>query len=372
MCRNSAEPRRLVVVVDRWGIPGGGLEAYLQVVLPALVASGAFEVILMAQGASLATPEGCFAQDLGKPLLPRPWADQALAKEMHKRLARLTPDVVWNLRHLPIQGALHLPMGGVGLAVEAARARPLSRRRRKLLDMEQQAMHQAARLLPSSPKVARELTAHGCAAPQNLLPLPLLAPVRSIAALPRADEPWRVIACGRDATRHGAEAALHWWVEMRAQGVKGRFDLWGKSVGHLERALGESSMALSVLGMHLHGWDGLFTASLEQAHLLLHPTLYDSFSLVCLEAAARGIPVVTTDAAGVAELLPEHLCITTSREDALAAASAAIALQQQWSALPLALREQKVAQLRQDFSLEAHLQELHRLFLAAPTWAMAD
>lgn len=372
MCPSSAEPRRLVVVVDRWAVPGGGLEAYLQTVLPALAQSTDWEVILMAEGAASATPDGCFAQELAKPIWPRPKADRSLAKDVQRRLARLRPDVVWNLRHLPISGAIHLPMGGVGLEVEAARGRSLSRRRRRLLEMEQAAMQQASLLLPSSPKIGRELLQHGCNAEQTMLPLPLLQPVTSLALAPEADGELRVVACGRDAARHGAEAAVRWWLAMRALGHRGRLDLWGKSVGHLQREIGESSLALSALGIHLHDWDGLFANALRQAHLLFHPTLYDSFSLVCLEAAAHGVPVVTTPGAGVAELLPASLCVQVPRDDAPAAAQAATDLCQSWFGLGEESRREQVEELRERFHLQAHLEELQGLFSAAPSWAMAD
>jgi len=159
---------------------------------------------------------------------------------------------------------------------------------------------------------------------------------------------------------------------MRAMGHRGRLDLWGKSVGHLQREIGESSLALRALGVQLHNWDGLFANHLRQAHLLFHPTLYDSFSLVCLEAAAHGVPVVTTSGAGVAELLPKSLCAQVSRDDAQAAAQAATDLCQAWFRQSEPRRREQVEELRERFQLQAHLQELQRLFSTAPPWAMAD
>ena len=44
-----------------------------------------------------------------------------------------------------------------------------------------------------------------------------------------------------------------------------------------------------------------------QAHLLLHPTIYDPFANVCLEALASGLPVVTTRQNGVAENLEQGI-----------------------------------------------------------------
>ncbi len=41
----------------------------------------------------------------------------------------------------------------------------------------------------------------------------------------------------------------------------------------------------------------------DAADFLLHPTIYDAFGLVVAEAMARGLPAVTTRAAGIAELI---------------------------------------------------------------------
>ena len=43
----------------------------------------------------------------------------------------------------------------------------------------------------------------------------------------------------------------------------------------------------------------------EVADLFVLPTLYDPFSNASLEAAAHGLPVITTDANGFSELLAE-------------------------------------------------------------------
>jgi UDP-glucose:(heptosyl)LPS alpha-1,3-glucosyltransferase len=43
------------------------------------------------------------------------------------------------------------------------------------------------------------------------------------------------------------------------------------------------------------------------ADVLVLPTIYEPFSNACLEALASGLPVVTTRAAGVSELLPDRL-----------------------------------------------------------------
>ena len=48
---------------------------------------------------------------------------------------------------------------------------------------------------------------------------------------------------------------------------------------------------------------------------LLLPTRYDAFGLVCLEAAASGIPVITSGAAGAAELLQDAGSVVSDPED---------------------------------------------------------
>ena len=58
------------------------------------------------------------------------------------------------------------------------------------------------------------------------------------------------------------------------------------------------------------------------ADALLLPTRYDAFGLVCLEAAACGLPVVTSAAAGAAELLGKAGAIISDPEDAGAFAEA--------------------------------------------------
>ena len=141
-----------------------------------------------------------------------------------------------------------------------------------------------------------------------------------------------------------------------------RLDLWGKSRRHLEEALGEGAGALAILGVHLHGWDGLFSAALAEAHLFLHPTSYDSFSLACLEAAARGVPVVTTAGAGVAPLLPELLVATAPREEPGPAARVAAALLERHAAASAAERDAATAQVAADFDLDHHVIRLWELF----------
>jgi UDP-glucose:(heptosyl)LPS alpha-1,3-glucosyltransferase len=62
------------------------------------------------------------------------------------------------------------------------------------------------------------------------------------------------------------------------------------------------------------------------ADALLLPTRYDAFGAVCLEAAATGIPVVTSAAAGAAEVLGDGGLVVPDAEDAAGFAAALDAL----------------------------------------------
>jgi len=62
------------------------------------------------------------------------------------------------------------------------------------------------------------------------------------------------------------------------------------------------------------------------ADALLLPTRYDAFGAVCLEAAASGLPVVTSAAAGSAETLGEGGVVVADAEDVNGFAAALDAL----------------------------------------------
>ena len=63
---------------------------------------------------------------------------------------------------------------------------------------------------------------------------------------------------------------------------------------------------------------------LRAADVFILPTLYDPFSNACLEAACHGLPVITTDANGCAEILTEGIHGSITRPGDIAALSAAL------------------------------------------------
>ena len=310
---------RIAVLLDQWHADGGGLEQYLHFVLPELVARG-HGVLLAARGATRGTPKGVTAVDLRRGmLLPRPWSDWQEAREAVRIADGWNADRVWGLRAIPCAGSVWQPMGGSSPDVQKARGRVPSRRTRALMRLEEETLQTAACVIPMSPMVQREIEKRAPSKPQVLLPLPLLErplaiQVPSQRGVISASSPLRILHCGRDPLRHGAKQAVAWFRCLEPRGIHARLDLWVKTIVHAERAIGVSVDSLAAEGVTLHPWDGGFRKALCTADLLFHPTLYDSFSLVCLEAAAAGVPVVTTKAAGVAQLLPSSLCATEPRE----------------------------------------------------------
>ena len=345
---------RIAILLDRWRPRAGGLEAWLAAVAPALAALG-HDVLLIARDAQRETPTGVRAVTAGSrwPLL-RPWRDRLDARARVSAALRERADAVLDLRASACCGAIWFGMGGFGPERETEVP---SARRRALLRLEEESVQLAAAAVAPSPRVARALRAHRPELEIVLLPLPLLAAVPE-AAGPDAEvlaggRPLRVLFCGRDPERHGLAAAARWAEALRERWPRLEFEAWSRA-------------GTSAPGARMHGWDGGFRAALARADLLLHPTAYDSFSLVCLEAAASGVPVVTTAHAGVAALLPPEFCAVAPRADASMAAEAAARVLFAAAAHPPAQRAERLAKLRDAFALDRHVRALADLLEARP------
>ncbi|HEX9793847.1 MAG TPA: glycosyltransferase family 4 protein [Planctomycetota bacterium] len=366
---------RLVVLLDRWRSGNGGLEAYLERVLPALAVR--HQVWLVARDADVRPPAGVrsLAARTRAPR-PRPWRDFADAHAQARAVATLQADCVLSLRAVPCGGAVWQPHGGSAPDLQRARGLgPPTWRTRRLHALETETLTAASGVLAMSPKVARELAARRPGLPAMVLPPPLPAAgvVRSASAAPaaaraaaRAETAPRLIFCGRDARLKGADRALAWFRALRVAFPQATLDLWSRDLPHLQRVLGAAPDALARQGVMLHGWDGAFRAALGDAALLLHPTRYDACSLVALEAAAAGVPVLTTPDNGLSELLGAPLLnVVTAPDDAQIAARLAEKI---LSGLAdrAAERGQAAEAVRADFALDRHVAALERALTAGP------
>ncbi len=347
---------RIVVLLDRWQPRGGGLERYLGEVLPALASR--HDLFLVARDAGRATPPGFTAVDASSRLpLPRPWRDLADARALARAARCLRPDAVLSLRSIPLAGACWQPHTPPAEELRRARGRARPRLRDRILeDLEERSLAAAGTLLALSPRLAASFRARRPGLETLLLPPPVLVPVAP-ALRPLAQRPRRFLWCGRDARLKGAEVALAWFRELAPESGA-RLEMWSRSRSHLERALRRPAASLEPEGVVLRGWDPAFPAALEDAEVLLHPTRADACSLVCLEAAARGLAVLTTPANGLAALLGEPWLAVVPPGRPGAAAEGLRRLQGGREDLGDRGRREAQEAFRERFAPETHLERL--------------
>ncbi len=137
-----------------------------------------------------------------------------------------------------------------------------------------------------------------------------------LTALP-AGRPLQLIWAGTFGVRKGAHYLLEAWRRHRI-GRHARLRIHGAIT------LPDALMSPLPDGVEIGGSiprDELM-AAYQRADVLIFPTLCDGFGLVVTEAFSRGLPVITTDAAGAADLVREKengLLIPAANVEALAA-----------------------------------------------------
>jgi len=111
-------------------------------------------------------------------------------------------------------------------------------------------------------------------------------------------KPLSVLAAGPFSLRKGAHYLLKAWQSLNA-GSSAVLNVYGRV------ELPERVLASGTDGIVFHGSvpRSILFSAYEVADVLVFPTLSDGFGLVVAEALAHGLPVITTDQAGAAELL---------------------------------------------------------------------
>jgi glycosyltransferase involved in cell wall biosynthesis len=139
------------------------------------------------------------------------------------------------------------------------------------------------------------------AAPSKIYVVPLgappVVPEIKLATNSRA-APLNVIWAGSFSLRKGAHYLLDAWRRLNG-GSSAVLNVYGRN------GLPDRLLASRTEGISFHGsvpQSRLF-AAYETADILVFPTLSDGFGMVVAEAFAHGLPVITTDQAGAADLV---------------------------------------------------------------------
>lgn len=136
--------------------------------------------------------------------------------------------------------------------------------------------------------------------PRKVVTVPLAAPPVPDRLVDRdhdATKPLTIIWAGTFQLRKGAHYFLQAWKALDA-GPRAVVRVYG-SIELPERLL-TGAPDIEFVGSVPQG---LLLQAFEQADVLVFPTLSDGFGMVVTEALSRGLPVITTDQAGAADLI---------------------------------------------------------------------
>lgn len=156
--------------------------------------------------------------------------------------------------------------------------------------------------------------------PRKVFAVPLGAPPAIESGRVRPGDPaapLRVLWAGSFSLGKGAHYLMDAWRRLSA-GSAARLDIYGQNL------LPARVLASGEDGVAFHGsvpQPELFEAY-ARADVLVFPTLSDGFGMVVAEALAHGLPVITTDQAGAADLLSEGGGLVVPAADPAALADA--------------------------------------------------
>jgi glycosyltransferase involved in cell wall biosynthesis len=174
-------------------------------------------------------------------------------------------------------------------------------------------------IIANSSLTARSHLAAG-ADPAKVLVVPLAAPapLTEIASDERPGRrPLEVIWAGSFSLRKGAHYLLEAWRLLRP-GANATLHVYGQP------GLPEGLAATAAERLTFHGSvpRAVLFEAYQSADVLVFPTLSDGFGMVVTEAMAHGLPVITTDQAGAAELVSSDNGLIVPAADSRALAQA--------------------------------------------------
>lgn len=290
---------KIALVIDRFHPAKGGAERSLSRILSALQQRG-HELHLWALSWDAALPLPMHTHSVGLPSWPRWWREWRFAQHGPALARSQGADLVVAVRHVA-DADVFLARGGLHCATLQAGGdhwKRFSPRHRVLLAVER-----ALFLRPNPPLVIapsalvqRQCTEHFGLPAQRVRVIPTGVDLHRLQPRPRpVDGKLRVLFVAHNFRLKGLPVLLQAFGQLDPQ----RFELWvaGRDRPPVApppnvRFVGEQSSMVELY---------------QAADVLAHPTLYDPFSRVVIEALACGLPVVTSLANGAAEIITQNV-----------------------------------------------------------------
>jgi UDP-glucose:(heptosyl)LPS alpha-1,3-glucosyltransferase len=358
---------RVALVIERFEPQGGGVESVAWQVAHGLARAGDAVTVV----ARTSQPSAALAiEHVSVPALWQPWRVLAFSRAAAGRTSRERFDVVHSFSRTRHQDVFRAGGGSHADYLER-RHRPVGRalrraspRHRVLLSIESRIFADPRQTILCNSRLVRDQIArrHGVpdarlAVVYNGVDLARFHPARRSQGLqmraelgPGGGPLWLFVGSGFE--RKGLDTALRALVTS-----PGTLAVAGRDDTQRWRARAEK------LGVESRvRWLGA-RADVERlcgaADALLLPTRYDAFANACLEAAAAGLPVVTSAANGAAEVLGSGGLVVEHADDAagFAAALASLALPDERRRRGDAARAAAEA-----FSWDAHVAALRALY----------
>ena len=362
---------RVALVIERFEPGRGGGEHVAWNVARELVNAGDDVHILCRQGDDA---PGLTVERLATPSFWQPVRVRAFARNVRRALAGEDFDAVHSFSRTLNQDVMHVGGGShfdymqKTYGRHGARLRHMSPRHRTLLSLERRIFADPKLIAQCVSSMVQREIADRYGVPKARLPviycgvdIERFSPTRQGYARSRLREEFSAgnntvwLLAGSGWRRKGLDVAL----EALALTSDTTTQLWvaGKDDPARWRALATRlglDDRVRFLGERL---------DLEQVYAaadgLILPSRYDAFGLVCLEAAAAGLPVVTNRSVGASELFEECGVVIEHAEDARAYAKAIDAL-----ALPAARKElgDKALEMAGQHDWREHVAKLRRLY----------
>ena len=284
----------IAIVADRWSPPaaGGGREHYAHALVAHLRAGGHTVVTLMSGDKLPADASAVLA------LTP-------LATATHYQLHGGLLDAAFAGERAAFSSALRRQLYAPALA--------LNQRRQRLLAAESTMLAGATTFMAFSNADAERLAARGVHPSRVRVQRPGVdlsrfrpgdPPSTPDSSLPR---PLRLLFVAHNTVLKGLRTAILAVGRARQRGIDASLLVAGRGVGSRERRLIDREGLSAAIRTEGEASPDRLASLYRTADALIHPTFYDPFPRVCIEALASGCPVLTTASCGAAEIV-RHGC----------------------------------------------------------------